>query len=103
MSTSPYLMRMSCRKLMLARGLRPRTPSAPGSLAVARSPCSRSARSWIQTRLELLEQRAVPVDLDRDRLGTGATRCRAPGDGNAGFEQLLRVLAEIGMGLHQLG
>src|SRR5688572_5907351 len=29
---------------MLPRGLRPRTPSAPGSLAVARSPCLRFAQ-----------------------------------------------------------
>src|SRR4051794_38462947 len=33
--------------VMFPRGLRPRTPSASGSLAVARPPCARSARSCV--------------------------------------------------------
>ena len=39
----------SLRSLMILGGSRPRTPSASGSLAVARPPCARFARSWCRT------------------------------------------------------
>src|SRR5262245_59222537 len=56
---------------MFPRGLRPRTPSASGSLAVARPPCARCARpSPGQT------QQAFGGDVALDLVGAGVDRTR---------------------------
>src|SRR5438874_2688650 len=80
MSTSPYRMRISCRNVMSPRLL------LSG-----------------EAGLERLELAAVPVELDGDGIGTGATWRRPADDRHAGLEQHECVLAEVGMRGHEFG
>src|SRR5256885_10234859 len=52
---------------------------------------------------ERLELAAVPVELDGDGIGTGATWRRPADDRHAGLEQHECVLAEVGMRGHEFG